>query len=77
MEVIVLLCETVIAEKDCAWQVFYTICCVVSQSKSLNMRIVAATALFKDKPFHNHFSVMWYCQEMQYALPSLIRIIGP
>jgi len=38
--------------------------------KSLNKTIVATTALFKDKPFHNNFAVIQYCQEMQYALPS-------
>lgn len=38
--------------------------------KSLNKTIVVTTALFKDKPSHNNFAVIQYCQEMQYALPS-------
>lgn len=32
--------------------------------KSLNKTMVETTALFKDKPFHNNFAVIGYCQEM-------------
>lgn len=81
MKVIVLLCGTRLEKKIVLHRYFVLSIALCHNFKSLNKMIVATTNLFKDKPFHNNFAVIQYCQEMNmlylHEKTSLIGITGP
>lgn len=81
MKVIVLLCGTRLEKKIVLRRYFVLSIALCHNFKSLNKMIIATTTLLKDKPFHNNFVVIQYCQEMNMLClreqTSLIGITGP